>query len=1160
MPLLHPLNSSWPIVASQFREWQNLQGAAVSLVLSRYYQKAEGPLLVITPDSQTAELLRHELLFFTDYQLPLLLFPDWEILPYDHFSPHQDIISERLTVLHQLPKFHQGIVIIPVTTLMQRLPPLDFLTARVFLLKKGDRLNLATTRQRLEKGGYRAVTQVQEHGEFAIRGAILDLYPMGAKMPYRIDLFDDEIDSIRLFSSDTQRSSPEQILEAIQLLPAKEFPTDETAIDRFRQKFRALFAGNPLNSPLYQEVSEGIMPPGIEFYFPLFFETTMSLFDYLPSSSSVFTFGDIRFPSHAFWQEIVTRHQQHRHDISRPLLPPEDLFFTVDQLQQQLSLRAPIVLNTTPLDTTLLDNEAAAQQCCVFNVSSPFNVTISDSIPQPLQRLQQFLDHHITRILFCAESRGRQEVLLQLLSTLKIRPREYQHWSDFLNDQSPYGITVAPLEQGIQLINPTISIIAESELYGKRVMQRRRRKTSNQDLDLMIRDLAELAINDPVVHIEHGVGRYIGLQTLNIGGADAEFLTLAYADNTKLYVPVMSLHLISRYLGPDPEHAPLNKLGTDQWQRTKQKALEQVRDVAAELLELYAKRAAQPGHAATIPESYQAFAAAFPFEETPDQQQAIENIIADLTADKPMDRLICGDVGFGKTEVAMRAAFIVAHNNKQVAVLVPTTLLAEQHFHTFRDRFAAWPVVIECLSRFKTVKEQRATIDKLQAGQIDIIIGTHKLLQDGIHFKQLGLVIIDEEHRFGVRQKERLKALRANVDILALTATPIPRTLNMALLHLRDLSLIVTAPARRLSIKTFVYEYRTEIIREAIQREILRGGQVYFLHNDIDTIQRITQDIAQLVPEAKTHFAHGQMHERELEKIMSDFYHRRFNVLVCTTIIESGIDIPSANTIIINRADKLGLAQLHQLRGRVGRSHHQAYAYLLTPPRQALTADAEKRLDSIASLEELGLGFTLATHDLEIRGAGELLGEGQSGNMQAIGFTLYMDLLAQAIDALKSGQTLEPELITHPAIEIDLQMPALIPESYLADIHLRLQCYKRIASAKTPSELDAIQVEMIDRFGLLPQPVKNLFAQSSLKFIAKKLGIRKIESHAEGGRIHFLDQPQINPATIIRLIQTHTKQFKLDGPTRLRFYWPEAVLPEARVKRVAEALQLLSEE
>lgn len=1128
MSIENPLKPPLPTKPGQRLTWRNLQGSSLGLALSAAIAESQKTVVIITPDTLSANRLEYELQFFQQQNaLPILQFPDWETLPYDYFSPHQDIISGRLATLYKLRTLHQGAIITPISTLMHRVCPRDYLAGHTFLLSQHDKLNIEKTRLSLEKAGYRCVNQVREHGEFAVRGSILDLFPMGSELPYRIDLFDDEIDSIRTFLPETQRSLEK--VEKIELLPAKEFPLTDEAIEYFRQQWRSQFSGNPLNCSVYQDITDGICTPGIEYYLPLFFENTATLFDYLPENSLIISIGDTHTKAEEFWQEITARFEQRSHDITRPLLSPQQVFIPT----QEIFNRIQDYLTIRVLPTSAAVDE---KNTAYFATEAPLNLTVDHRATKPLQELENFLARYSGRVLFCAETTGRREVLLQLFNTIKLYPKQYNAWQEFLADNAQYGITVAPLEQGLSLEKPNITLIAETQLFGMRIMQRRRRKETAQDVDAIIKDLTELQMGAPIVHIDHGVGRFLGLQTLNVGEQLTEFLCIEYAGGDKLYVPVSSLHLISRYSGVDPEHAPLNKLGTEQWQRAKRKAAEQVRDVAAELLEIYAKRDAAPGFACKeLDGQYTAFAAAFPFEETPDQLQAITQVIKDMSSEKPMDRLVCGDVGFGKTEVAMRAAFIAVQNGKQVAVLVPTTLLAQQHFQNFQDRFADWPIQIDVMSRFKSAKEQSTAIERLEQGKIDIIIGTHKLLQENIKFKSLGLLIIDEEHRFGVRQKERLKTLRLNADILTLTATPIPRTLNMAFAGIRDLSLIATPPLRRLSVKTFVQEYQHSIIKEALLREILRGGQVYFLHNEVATIEKMGRELEKLVPEARIGIAHGQMRERELEQVMSDFYHRRFNVLVCSTIIESGIDVPSANTIVINRADKFGLAQLHQLRGRVGRSHHQAYAYLLIPSHKTITADATKRLDALASLEDLGVGFTLATHDMEIRGAGELLGEGQSGNMQAIGFTLYMDLLSRAVDAIKAGKEPELDNVIPRGTEIDLQIPALIPENYLADVHLRLQCYKRIASAKTVSDLEHIQVEMIDRFGLLPDPAKTLFAVSELKQRAEKLGIMKIEANSKGGKIEFNEKPNIEPIKIIHLIQKQSANFRLDGPTRLRF-------------------------
>lgn len=1146
MTIASIFNPPFPVNAEQPVLWQHLPGASLALAISCLVKNIDRPVLIIAPDNLYVSHLLDELHFFSA-STNTLQFPDWETLPYDHFSPHQDIISARLQALNGVPKRTSGAIITTAATVMQKLPPLDYVIKYSFMLAVGDKLNLDTIRHQLTKVGYHAVTQAREHGEFAIRGSIIDLFPMGSDVPYRIDLFDDEVDSIRIYSPETQLSLEK--VDDIHLLPAKEYPFTEETIDYFRHRFREHFPGNPLKCPLYQDISEGICPPGIEYYLPLFFEQLSSFFDYLPENTLIITIGNLQTKAEEFWHEITTRYEQGKHNILHPLLDPNLLF----------NQPAAVMQSLVKFNCIKVNSEEHTRQTFSFNTHAAPSLEINHKAAVPLQALQNYIKTNTGRLLFCAETMGRREVLLQLFSGIDFRPTFFNDWPEFLASSDKHGIVVAPIEEGFVLKEPELTLLTESHLYGKRVMQRRLRKRASVDPDAIIRDLAELQINDPVVHIDHGIGRYLGLQTLTVGDQIAEFLTLEYQGGDKLYVPVASLHLISRYTGADAEHTPLHKLGTEQWAKAKRKAAEQVKDVAVELLDLYAKRASRPGMCYDIPQDqYDVFASQFPFEETPDQLQAIEQVFADMASSKPMDRVICGDVGFGKTEVALRAAFIAVQNGKQVAILVPTTLLAQQHYQNFQDRFADWPIKVAMLSRFKTNKEQKDILLQLEEGKVDVVIGTHKLLQSDIKFKNLGLVIIDEEHRFGVKQKDKLKALRSMVDILTLTATPIPRTLNMSLAGIRDLSVIATPPLRRLSVKTFVHEYRDDLIREAIQREILRGGQVYFLHNDVATINRKAEDIKKLVPESRPCVAHGQMHERDLERVMSEFYHRQHNVLICSTIIESGIDIPTANTIIINRADKFGIAQLHQLRGRVGRSHHQAYAYLLTPPRDMMTSDALKRLDAIASLDALGIGFTLATHDLEIRGAGELLGEQQSGDIEEIGFTLYMELLSKAVDSLKHGKEFAyEECFSIQCAEVDLHITALIPETYLPDVHLRLSFYKRIASAKTITELDEIQVEMIDRFGLLPEPLKNLFAITEMKITITELGIKKIEASNQGGKIEFMESPKVKPETIIRLLQDKSGKYRMDGPTRLRFGLDNHELKE-RISKVDEVIKALS--
>jgi transcription-repair coupling factor (superfamily II helicase) len=1141
---LSPLNPPLP-GAGQSLRWARLYGDSLALALENAARRASAPLVVVAPDMGRAEALQEQLHFFLgDGDLPVFCFPDWETLPYDTFSPHQDIISERLTALHRLPQLNRGIVIVPVATLLQRLTPPEYLQRHSLVLDPGDTLELDAFRQRLERAGYQCVSQVVEHGEFAVRGSLLDLFPMGSAAPLRIDLLDDEVESIRSFDPETQRSREQ--MSGIRLLPAREFPMDEAAIQRFRQGFRSRFEGDPQASLIYRDVSQGLAPAGIEYYLPLFFAQTASLFDYLPEGSLLVDLDDSGAAAERFWAQTEERYESRRHDRERPLLAPAELFLPPPELMQALEQRPSISVQT-------LHGDAAQPGAVLFQTSVLSDVRIRPRAERPAEALQRFLADYQGRVLFTAESAGRRETLREQLREWGIAVESIAGWHDFLEGDARTAVTVAPLEKGLLLQSPSIALIAEPLLFGERAVQTRRRRPA-RDTQAIVQNLTDLLPGAPVVHEDHGVGRYLGLQTLEVGGSQAEFLTLEYAGDDKLYVPVSSLHLISRYTGASPEQAPLHKLGSDQWQKARRRAAEQVRDVAAELLEIYARRAARQGHGFGLHhEEYSAFAAGFPFEETPDQERAIEAVLEDLQAPRPMDRVVCGDVGFGKTEVAMRAAFVAAQDGRQVAVLVPTTLLAQQHYQNFLDRFADWPIRVEVLSRFRSKKQTDSVLRGLAQGGIDVVIGTHKLLQDNVRFKNLGLVVVDEEHRFGVRQKERMKRLRAEVDMLTLTATPIPRTLNMSLSGLRDLSIIATPPVQRLAVKTFVGQWDNTTIREACLREIKRGGQVYFLHNDLETIDKTARELGELVPEATVAIGHGQMRERELEQVMLDFYHRRFNLLVCSTIIESGIDVPTANTILINRADKLGLAQLHQLRGRVGRSHHRAYAYLLVPHRNAMTADAVKRLEAVQSLEDLGAGFTLATHDLEIRGAGELLGEEQSGQIQEIGFTLYTELLERAVAALKAGR--QPELdrpLDHGA-EVDLHLPALIPADYLPDVHTRLTLYKRIASAEDQAALRELQVEMIDRFGLLPDPTKQLFRVTELKLLAAPLGVRKLEVGPQGGRLIFSAEPSVDPLRIVTLIQEHPEQFQLDGDQKLRFLG-DYEDPITRADRVREVL------
>ncbi|WP_133129752.1 transcription-repair coupling factor [Legionella yabuuchiae] len=1127
--------------------WGQLYGSALPLAVAEYAQQESGIKLIITPDNLSAAQLQAELSFFLpkDTAQEVLMFPDWETLPYDQFSPHQDIISQRLYCLSRLQHATNAIVISAVNTLMHRLCPPSFLNQHVLMLKAGQTINVEHFRHQLQHAGYYVVNKVLEHGEFAVRGSIIDVFPMGSNSPFRIELFDDEIESLRCFEPESQRTI-EKINE-IQVLPAREFPLNDESITHFRRAFREQFAVNPSNCPIYEAVSDGQFPSGIDYYLPLFFRETATIFDYLPTEAKLCLVENVHEQADSFWQEVTTRYGQRSYDVSRPILKPEYCFLNPIEFFTHAKVFHSLRVQHKPSEK-----------------KGSYNVDVEKAPPLPVERqssqpLKQLVDYcadPLKRYLLVVESAGRREVILDLLKTSSLKLKPQASWHDFLLDNAPFNILVGPLIYGTEL--PKLAIIVESQLFGEQAIPQRQSRQKSVDPDLIIRDLAELSIGAPVVHLEFGVGRYQGLKTIESGGMINEFLMLTYAGEDKIYVPVTSLNIISRYTGADSEHAPLHRLGTDQWQKAKRKAAEKIHDIAIELLEIYAKREAKPGFVYDYsPNDYQRFASGFPFTETPDQTLAIQQIIQDMQSPRPMDRLICGDVGFGKTEVAMRAAFLAVQNGKQVCVLVPTTLLAGQHFENFRDRFAEFPMNIELLSRFRSGKEAEKVIANLKNGQIDIVIGTHKLFQKDIEFRNLGLLIIDEEHRFGVKQKEHIKSLRTNVDILSMTATPIPRTLNMAMAGIRDISLISTPPAKRLAIKTFWQERNDSILREAILREILRGGQVFFLHNNIQTIDRIRQELETLVPEAKIHTAHGQMRERELERIMSDFYHHRFNVLVCTTIIETGIDIPTANTIIIDRADKFGLAQLHQLRGRVGRSHHQAYAYLLTPSKELLTPDAVKRLEAIVSLEDLGAGFTLATHDLEIRGAGELLGEEQSGNMQAIGFNLFMEMLDKAVEDLKEGKTPELSAPLHQGAEIDLRISAIIPEDYIGDIHTRLIMYKRIANAKDKEQLRELQIEMIDRFGLLPPQIKHLFLITELKLLANELGVTRIQAPGQSGKLEFNDQPNIDAGVLIKLIQVHATRYQMEGPNRLKFNL-DSTTHEERIHEIKALLTKLS--
>jgi transcription-repair coupling factor (superfamily II helicase) len=1100
-----------------------------------------------------ANRLRDEIDFFgIPNTLPMVLFPDQETLPYDHFSPHQEIISDRIRALYQMRYHRRGILIVPVATALQKLADHTWLDQQVLLIKKGDRFDIQEMRLRFENVGYRCVSEVYEHGEFAVRGALIDLFPTGSPHPFRIDLFDDEVDSLRIFDPDTQRTT--QTIEQIDLLPAREFPLHTDAINLFRRQFRTTFEGDPKRSLIYREISDKRIPNGIEYYLPLFFDSPLStLFDYLHPDSQLLTFSENSDAITQACHEIAHRYEQLRHNIERPLLPPDALFLSAEAFEQRCAAFNSLCVISESDAHTATDSRSHS---VIFETQAipPLSDTLAAE-PIPTQ-IQTRIDEAAGRVLICTASAGRRESLIHHLLALKKPHSRVDSWQAFVDSNDTLGVCIAPLETGVILAtgSQTLTLLTETDLFGVKPHQARRRSRQAKEQEMAIRNLSDLEEGTAVVHIDHGVGRFIGLNTLTIDGVLNEFVTLEYAQGDKLYVPVSSLHLISRYSGSAADSPPLHRLGSGQWEKARAKAREKVRDTASELLEIYARREHQKGYANHYDElEYQRFASGFPFEETPDQQDAIESVIQDMKADQPMDRIVCGDVGFGKTEVAMRAAFIAVQNCKQVCVLVPTTLLAQQHGQNFRDRFADWPYRVEVLSRFETPKQQNEILTDIANGKVDVVIGTHRLLQKDVRFKQLGLLIIDEEHRFGVSQKEQMKALRSEVDILTLTATPIPRTLNLALANLRDLSIISTPPPKRLAVKTLVSEWNNELIREACLREIKRGGQIYFLHNEVKTIERVERDLTQLVPEAIIRHAHGQMREKELEQIMLDFYHQRFNLLVCSTIIESGIDVPTANTIIINRADKLGLAQLHQLRGRVGRSHHRAYAFLLRPPVKTLTSDAAKRLDAIEALEDLGAGFMLANHDMEIRGAGEFLGDEQTGHIQEIGYSLFMEMLEKAVAALKSGELPESCLDTFEHTDIDLHLPAILPGDYIPDVPTRLILYKRIANTLSIDDLDALQVEMIDRFGLLPEIAKTLFVLAELRIKAQQLGIRKLDIGPKGGQIRFLKKNQIDVGKVIDLIHYQPDRYRLMGEEGLKIIldMPE---PETRMAAAADLL------
>ncbi|QGZ42804.1 transcription-repair coupling factor (superfamily II helicase) [Pseudoduganella flava] len=1118
---------------------------AYALAQAALHLKSQGRMLaVVVAQAGDGQRLLDEIPWFAP-TLRCHLLPDWETLPYDAFSPHQDLVSERLATLHEIRSGQCDVMLVPATTALVRMAPPSFLAAYTFFFKQGETLDEGALRKQLTLAGYNHVTQVMSPGEYSVRGGLIDLFPMGSALPYRLDLFGDTVETIRTFDADTQRSL--YPVKEVRLLPGREFPMDEAARTTFRSRWRETFEGDPSRSMIYKDISNGIASAGIEYYLPLFFEETATLFDYLPDGAALALVGDIDSAIRRFWADTESRYKFLKADRERPILPPEAIFLRDEAFYTLAKPHARVAIGK--------DNDGEPSE-----LSAPVpNVAVNRHLDDPLTNLRAYLLKFPGRVMICADSAGRRETLQQYFAEFDLHPALVEGYDGFTGSHQKLALGVAPLQAGFELrLDEPLAFVTETELYagtGRRVGKKKQEAVTQ--VESMVRDLSELKIGDPVVHINHGIGRYMGLTSMDLGVGETEFLHLEYAKDTKLYVPVSQLHVISRYSGGAPEDAPLHTLGSGQWDKAKRKAAEQVRDTAAELLNLYARRAARQGHAFEYSShDYERFADSFGFDETPDQAAAINAVIHDMTSGKPMDRLVCGDVGFGKTEVALRAAFIAVMGGKQVAILAPTTLLAEQHAQTFADRFADWPVKIAEMSRFRTGKEIANAIKGMADGTLDIVIGTHKLLSEDVKFTRLGLVIIDEEHRFGVRQKEALKSLRAEVDVLTLTATPIPRTLGMALEGLRDFSVIATAPQKRLAIKTFVRSEGESIIREAVLRELKRGGQVYFLHNEVETIQNRLAQLTELLPEARIAVAHGQMHERDLEKVMRDFVAQRYNILLCTTIIETGIDVPTANTIIMHRADKFGLAQLHQLRGRVGRSHHQAYAYLLVNDLQGLSKQAQRRLDAIQQMEELGSGFYLAMHDLEIRGAGEVLGESQSGEMLEVGFQLYTDMLNEAVRALKAGK--EPDLAAPLAstTEINLHVPALLPADFCGDVHERLSIYKRLANCASQDAIDGLQEELIDRFGKLPEATRALIETHRLRLAAATVGIVKIDAHGEAANLQFMPKPPIDPMRIITLIQKN-RHIKLNGQDKLKI---TANMPDlaARVAQIKNAIKQLT--
>ena len=1108
--------------------WGGLHGCAAARAVAALLQDKRVPILLIAPDAARAAQFESELRFFLGDNANVFAFPDWETLPYDHFSPHSDLSAARLAALARLPRLASGACIATCAAAMQRLAPASFLRARAFTLRRGDKLEINDFRGHLNENGYAAAPQVAHHGDYSVRGGIVDFYPPSSARPVRIDLFDDEIASLRLFDAQTQLSA--ETVEEIAILPAREFPMDGDAIAGFRRRFRVEFDVAPDECAVYRDVSEHLVPGGIEHYLPLFFDDPSTLFDYLPDDALLISTEAVADHAAAHWDYVAGRHRQLCETPGRPLLAPQKLYLTPAELAARMR-----DFHHVEIQPFRHRDERAARRGSVadFTTRLPPPLALDLARADPAAKLRAFVAGFDGRILIAAQSPGYREQLSELLSDFDLRAHAVGGWGEFAAATERLCLCVAAVHQGAVFDDERLALITDGQILGPRAAARARTRRT-PDANAVIENLGSLEIGCAIVHEEHGIGRFRGLEVVELAGYPSEFCVIEYADGDKLYVPVASLHLLSRYVGGDPRNAPLHKLGGDQWRKSRRKAAAKARDVAAELLDVQARRAARGGFAfQSFEADFRAFAAAFPYEETPDQSKAIGDVLADMRADKPMDRVVCGDVGFGKTEVAMQAAFVAAQNSRQTMVLAPTTLLARQHYETFRDRYAAWPVRIEMLSRFRSRAEIGASVAAIENGAADIVIATHKLLHQNVRFKRPGLIIIDEEHRFGVKDKEKLKALRAQCDVLTLTATPIPRTLSMSLSGLRDLSIIATPPPGRHAVKTFIKQWDDALIREACQRELKRGGQAYFLHNDVKTIEEMAARVRELVPQARVAVAHGQLPERILENTMLEFYHQRHDVLVCSTIIESGLDVPSANTIVIHRADRLGLAQLHQLRGRVGRSHHAAYAYFLVPPKAHMTGGAMQRLEALESLEDLGIGFTLAVQDLEIRGAGELLGEEQSGHLKEVGFTMYNRLLKRAVEALKSSEEVDMDAPLDTVAEVHLGEPALIPDHYVPDVGLRLVLYRRIAAAASSDDLDTLKIEMTDRFGAPPEHTANLFTNAALRLRCRSMGVTRVEADDDGFRVHFAAQPKFDTAKLLALVQEQPTLYRFHGPRKL---------------------------